>query len=292
MMIGRESLTEFIEKGEDNLGSGSLEFMKYKLWSQLEGSDLSPCYYGILEVEFLYIPPPFPCPIATERQGRIYQGQIVDYYPFFVSVATGGPARYGGVLLSPEYILSDWTTTPTMYVAYGIRPGQSANEALTGPNRVTVVNRTQLTDVITIYKVSPPIPLGPYAQPARISDCSGPSNPSVGQDVAFYGLGMDESGFSLDTTKVSCSQIEEPTCDGSDFPHFLCMLNNVCSLSQGGPIMVQGPDGYYLAGMIKKFNSPCTGFYFLIFSSLVFINIFFSFRYFYKCSTFHLPVLR
>ena len=63
-MVGSESFLEFLNgDDEENLGAGSFEHMKYKLWSQLTDSDRSACHYAILKMEYDMLQfPPFPCP--------------------------------------------------------------------------------------------------------------------------------------------------------------------------------------------------------------------------------------
>ena len=273
MMIGRESFLEFY-KNEDSLVSGSFEYMKYKLWSQLTGSDRSACHYAILEVERIAISlPPFPCPLASTRASRIFEGQIADYYPFFVVINWN--TFNGGVILSPEYVMIYGSVTPSK-VAYGIEPGQNYAAALSGPNVVNVVQNIYVAPGLSIVKVSPPITFGPLASAALLSDCSGPSNPQLGQDVAFYGMGRDETGSYPDSVMVGCGQVIAPTasCDfdvgDRGFSYSLCLLTNACTRDWGGPIMAKGPDGYYLAAIIHRVNS-CSGKSLV----LVFFHIFF-----------------
>ena len=257
MMIGRESLFEFSTNNDDdkaNLNAGSFEYMKYKLWSQLAGSDQSACHYAILEVEILNVPfysPPFPCPVSSDRDSRIIGGQVADYYPFFV--ATDWNTVNGGTILSPEYVMIFGGITATR-VAYGIRPGQNYQEALSGPNVVDVVATYDISSGLTILKVSPPITFGPYAKAARISDCSGPSNPQIGDSLAFYGLGFNSSYQYTENVEVSCGEViaETSNCVNYDygFSHPICIYTHACYFDWGGPIMAKGPDGYYLVAVI------------------------------------------
>ena len=251
-MIGSESFLEFLNGADydgNNLGAGSFEHLKYKLWSQLVGSDRSACQYAILEMEFNIIntppAPPFPCPVEAGRRGRILQGQTATYYPFFAV----GNVFIGGIILSPEYVLTIKSTSAPFKVAYGLQPGQMYTNVFSGPNAVDVSTTYDITTNLRILKVSPPIPFGPDVGAARISDCSGPSNPVVGDQVAFYGIGMNEFFQFQNEVKFGCGQIAEPPC--FEDANTMCVLSPSAIGDLGGPIMKMGPDGYYyLVGVI------------------------------------------
>ena len=126
--------------------------MKYKLWSQLEGSDLSPCHYAIHELPFYS--PSFPCPAPTSRHGKIFEK--VDYFPFFAAVDHIIPvanSKHGGIILSPEYIMTSPSRYTSINVASEIQPGQSLQDAFNGPNVVSGTLQTSVPGAL-IYRVS------------------------------------------------------------------------------------------------------------------------------------------
>ena len=279
-MIGSESFLEFLY-GADNLGAGSFEYMKYKLWSQLTGSDRSACHYAILEMEKSnLLSPPFPCPISSGKSGRVFEGKTADYAPFFVAVDTTN----GGTILSPEYVLTYGTPTAPTAVAYGIQPGQNITSVFSGPNVVSVTNVIQLSSFVVMLKVSPPIPFGPDVSAARVSDCSGPSNAENGKPVAFYGMGYDETKEYTDRVKVSCGEINQG-CTNFFFPYYLCAWSTACIGDFGGPIMA---NGYYVVGLIYA-TSNCEGK--LLVKSHFFINLFFFVPISEPATTTKLPIL-
>ena len=190
------------------------------------------------------------------RGGRILEGQDIDYRPFYAACEGSffGSLYYGSaIILSPDYILTFTFEFSINRVAYGLQPGQTLQSAFSSPNVVNVIDSDDISDFLRILKVSPPIPFGPDVGAARISDCSGPSYPVVGDQVAFYGLGKDETGQYPDHVQVGCGQITQLNC--YTLPSLICILSPSGIGDNGGPIIKMGPDGYYLTAMIFTASS-------------------------------------
>ena len=301
MMVGRESLsealinafgydyyqenfnqpdgdTDHLESVNDgNLQSGSFEFMKYKLWTAISGSSQSACYYGRLDLERtlnLNLAPytNWPCPIHESRLPKIGGGFDADSgsFPFAVAVEQSDGDITQGVILSSEYIISD--TSGLVRVAYGIQPHESFSDLFNGSHSkvVDVINTIPIENNTELYlsRVSPPMVFGRNAQPALISDCSGPSNPIVGERLALFGLGYDTLNDynTADTMQVVCGQVYDPSVCASIAAGFgltesICMTGTPCSWDWGGPIMAKQGNDNYLVGIIYLAYSAttCTG---------------------------------
>ena len=300
MMIGRESLSEAlinvfgydyyvqnfyqyegdtdhlspVNEGNGNLQSGTFEFMKYKLWAAISGSDYSPCHYGRLEIEralnLAHLSPnvDWPCPVSSDMDGRIAGGLNAKSgtFPFYVAVLWNDTEPIGGTLLSPEHILVD-NYPPYSIVAFGLEPGQSYYDALTGPNVRDVVNTTVINDELAILHVSSPIPMGPLVKPAIVTDCSGPSSPTIGKNVAYFGLGhVDPEGTWAETMQVKCgivlNQTESCQFDEADYglDESVCINIDTCVGDWVGPIVAKDDDDYYLVAIIHLVEN-CQGKY-------------------------------
>ena len=75
---------------------------------------------------------PFPCLQLSSSSSRIIDGQVDDYYPFFVATDTN--TLNSGVILNAEYVMV-YDGVPVTKIAYGIRPGHTDyTEAFSGPN--------------------------------------------------------------------------------------------------------------------------------------------------------------
>ena len=287
MMIGRESLSEalFNVFGEDyfkenfnqpegfldhflsvidgngNIQSGTFEFMKYKLWKASSESQYSPCHYGRLQIEramnLAHLTPniEWPCPVSAYGASRIFGGLKANNgsFPFFVGTVAGRGARQGGVLLSPDYVLAGIGVTVNSVVVYGLQSDQTFTDAFNGPNLSTVTAVIPISDELNILQVTPSIPLGPLVKPAIVTDCSGPSAPTIGKYVAGFGLGSTSPTLNVESMQVKCGIVTNNTevCEnnlGIDDP--VCIDIIGCSQDLSSPILTKHGDNYYVVSLI------------------------------------------
>ena len=174
-------------------------------------------------------------------------------------------------MIDSEYILTV-TNQTVARAAYGLESQQSFSDVFAATNTkiVTVVQTLTVpnNDEVILLKVSPPITFDALTQPARISDCSGPSQAVVGEELAYFGLGVSKQPSDLSTTmRVACAPIESghSKCDqvaqALDLQTPLCLEAKPCISDQGGGIMTLENGNFYVVGLLLRTEAPssCTG---------------------------------
>ena len=199
---------------------------------------------------------PWLCP-STEPTSRIANGNDAPNgtFPFFVS-----DGYIAGVIIHSHYIL-----TAIQYqnsrIGYGLSEQQSIADVLdeSYPYITNIVETMVLgIDEMVLARVDPPFEFSPTVQPLKISDCSGPSNPSIGITLSIFGLGRIETNAFAETMQVKCveSIADTTICANSAqiiSQHF-CLPPGLCFSDNGGPIVAEDGGDLYLAGVAGFVN--------------------------------------
>ena len=212
----------------------------------------------------------WPCSIHENRTSRIYGGADAPAgsFPFFVAVLELDGEMNGGVILNNRYVLTQQYVLGSK-IAHSLQPGDNYNNLFTAANP-NVIDVEEIITIpgnaeITLLRLASPIPYGPLAKPALISDCSGPSKPILGESLATFGLGRVSSETYADTMQVTCGQVITPTSnciqDASDYEmeDSICITSSTCYYEWGSPIVAIQNDQAYLVGIIYLGDTGCTG---------------------------------
>ena len=209
----------------------------------------------------------WPCSNFNNQTSKIGSGSdaAAGSFPFYVAIQDENGDFKAGVLVSSWFVLTQ-IQVRAVKVAYGIQTGQSIEEIFqNSPNQVKVAERIEITSnpELILLHLTTPIPPGPLTKPIQISDCSGPSNAAVGDTLAYYGLGFDNSNHYADTMQVNCGKVVDPTqiCQNYEtnfgMEESICLVSNTCYYDWGGPIVTidEESNQLFLAGIIYLVSS-------------------------------------
>ena len=204
---------------------------------------------------------PFYVAIRGESYKTVINNQLI-----FSSVSASNGYSFGGILVGSQYVLShNDLANDGAKVAYGLKPGDDYSNVFdsSNPNLVEISTKATFGNgEVALFQI-PPITFDEFTQPAQLSDCSGPSGPIVGDQLAIFGLGeYSASEGGSDTVQGKCIDVVENSanCTSSAAAmgsNYFCANSDFCYNDRGGPLVATKNGVHYAVSVIEYTESYC-----------------------------------
>uniref|UniRef100_A0A3Q0QUR5 Transmembrane serine protease 13b n=1 Tax=Amphilophus citrinellus TaxID=61819 RepID=A0A3Q0QUR5_AMPCI len=222
---------------------------------------------------FFCMVPCLSCPDCGKQQStsRIIGGTIakIGSWPWQLSLQFRGSHVCGGVLISPDFVLSAaHSLSPTNWKVYG---GMVSLNSLPEPYLVEKIildenyNKTTNDQDVALLKLKSPVTFNDKVQPACLPAFD--QNFAHGTQCWTSGFGTTQAGSDL--MEVTVDIIDTRVCNSRDVYEGLVTDNMICAGKleggkdscqgdSGGPLVCQGKSRFYLVG-ITSWGAGCGG---------------------------------